>query len=236
MDSDLGWIPDWVRQGHARFVRTVELNLFELPLDGNGIRSRLAVGSSIFREEDCAVVWRGLEKRGITESAVAYHLLLDAANARHEIPPQEAIPASDRRERGERMSVHASALRSELVELSGWDEDRLTGHLPAEWTPALGYHIEANARGDFSVSPATLLFTLRDIENAARAWAQSSPAVYRPNDESAQRVYFARRMTRHFLSLCGSPLRAQTAALIRCLFDDNTDAAAVAKLAPWSSG
>jgi hypothetical protein len=236
VSSDLSRIPDWVQQGYARFVRMVELNLFESPLDGDGIRRRLAVGSSIIQEQDCAVVWRSLETRGITEAAVAHHLLLDAANARHEIPPQEAIPASKRRERGMYMVEHASALRSELEKLSGWNEDRLTGYLPVEWTPALGYHIEANARGDFLMSPAILISTLRDIENAARNWAQSLPAVYRSNDESAQRVYFARRMTHHFLSLCGSPLRVQTAALIRCLFCDSTDAAAVAKLAPLPSG
>lgn len=70
------------------------------------------------------------------------------------------------------------------------------------------------------------------IEEGANAWSQTVPAIYRPGETGAARLYFVRRLSNYFKESYGTPLREATAALTRCLFDCDMDAVTVAKLAP----
>jgi hypothetical protein len=184
-------------------------------------------------------------------------VLAAACFAREGANPHERIPASERTSRGNRIARLTADLRAELDATRrgpyGWLPEVIARSIrdAADATVAnspLVEELEVRAgRGDDglngskyrNVSAHVAHFVtdhdypaLSAIERGAANWSRSMPVLYRPNTDGSNRQYFIVMMTDHFRRFYGTPLRDATASLTRALFNDDTDAATVAKLAP----
>lgn len=169
----------------------------------------------------------------------------------------DVIPASKRKSQGQKIMQLARSLRSELEDVCRDDSVRSELQIGYEEMlrsfarQIISNYLDHTTTFVTKPEPDVLkdmekylyfslgqLLTGKDfialsaIERAGLAWGASSPSIYRPDDEGANRLYFMRLLTDFFRNRYGSPLREATAALTRCLFDCEVDAAMVAKLAP----
>lgn len=76
---------------------------------------------------------------------------------------------------------------------------------------------------------------LETIAQGSQMWKEfaSDPPLAKPNHKNADRLYFIRRMTSHFVRSYGRPLREVTLGLASIYFDcDDLEVAALSNLAP----
>jgi hypothetical protein len=201
----------------------------ERRLDADALR-RLSIGAAFFTE-----IW----------------------HARLGPRPDESVPKSKREKLGKQIADAAEKLRKSLLEIEDLvdlsddfhselervatriaknetsatqamaDQERLvtiSEHELDHDENVLHYGLMLAMSGDFAMLAA--------IERGARKWSTSKPVLYRPSDPTAPRTYFVIRLTSFFRRYFKSPLRAQTAAVTRVLFDCDIDSIAVTKLAP----
>lgn len=156
--------------------------------------------------------------RTVLVAAVTYSLWRDEA---------VMFPASERRRLTAPIKRHARLLWESLSSAERIGE--ATTPLFREITKCLEQRGVIDGR-----TRAPILQCLDAIVEGATTWGASSPLVGQPKAGNAERLYFVRRMTEAFRAWFGPehPMREQVAALTRCIFDCELDAATVRKLAP----
>ena len=211
--------------------------------------------------QDCECVWRAIEKRinrtvpepGLRDEAllpavpltpawldyllrhtpqpmpgVSPYIIVLATVALYAEWTDEAVmlPAAERRRIAGSIANHARALHDALSSAGG------LGKATVPLFHDIGENIKKRElfRADATILP--LFECLDAIAEGAAKWGASLPLVGQPRATGAKRLYFVRRMTKAFRAVFGSPLREQVAALTRCVFECEMDAATVRKLAP----
>lgn len=198
----------------------------------------------------CRCVWTAIESR-FDEGAVRtiFDVIDDAAEG--PAGSHAEVPHAVRRSLGNKVARLSGALRDALREVAesarssqgnmiGEDS---TGRLPLEmWSPLERaiHNIAESHLGREVPFPVSVAFSkvsrgfdsvLAGLEVGGARWAETRPVVTaRGNDP--RRLYFIREMTRWFRQFFSTPLREQVAALTRCIYECDMDAATVAKLAP----
>lgn len=260
MDEKPEWVNDWAWGQYLIFVRRwTGLGPGGMtPSKSNMLESARRVMFS----ESCASIWKGLAKRKTYDPYIGedyppvYALLVNIGMALRGPSELENIPKSQRKSGGEKMIGLIRSLRKEFSSIVSHDELPEAFVHPAEvkadavvkafYSSGFEEAFSSMKKGPdqrsfdeklvkegafFSILMA--LNALDAWEEGAIAWSESSPAIYRPNSEGANRAYFVRRVTDYFFSAYRTPFREHTLALCCVFFDCATlDASSIAKLAP----
>lgn len=201
----------------------------------------------------CRCVWLAVDRR-YEEGAIRQ--TLDVIDAAAEGPrgSHPDMPHAQRKLIGKRVARLSGELSEALRDLSAAASQILYERgleLPLEIRVPLdsaliaaaesGKKLYASGRNGFELSMQEFVLATsiaRDFDAALDAiragslkWAATRPEVT-AKGQSPRRLYYVRELTRHFRARFGTPLREQVAALTRCAFDCEMDAATVAKLAP----
>lgn len=155
---------------------------------------------------------------------------------------EDKIPAATRRAQGKTIARLASELSAALFESQfkdgTWPHPLSYGAMHSAFHTTAGHGYDRlsgwlkQATYDPEDAMNQLLDALRATAVAGEAWASWESVVSRPNDPNASRLRFIREVSEFFRRMYDSPLRDCVAALTRCLFKCEMDAATVAKLAP----
>lgn len=260
MDERPEWVIDWAWGQYLIFVR--RWTGFG-PGGLTSLKSHMLDSARrVMFSESCASVWNGLAKRKTYDHFTTedfppiYALLVNIGMALRGPSDLENIPKSQRKSGGKKMVDLIRGLRKEFSSIVSHDElPELFVHPAEKKADAVvkayyssGFELAflsmkkgPNERSfdEKLVKEGSLFSILMAInaldawEEGAIAWSKSSPALYRPNSEGADRAYFVRRVTDHFFSAYRTPFREHTLALSSVFFDCTTlDASAIAKLAP----
>lgn len=278
MDAKPSWVPDWAWDEYLGFIRGQERWASVPSMHGGTVGEHMKVAAlAIFLDKGCEVIWAPLAKRrahhkrrwveqqkGLPDGyecgseSIVVSLLFAVAVAMRGPPPHALTPASQRKERGNRIARLADELWQELAAsaIAGWglpvevdeaversarasvpafmrNEEEL--HVtyrgePAHWDASQSnFALRAIA---YALSPSAGFPALQALKKGGLDWANSEPTLYRPNDPNAARLYFVRAITFFFKEHFGGPLREVTAAITRCLFEGDIDGHTVAKIAP----
>lgn len=276
MDTKPDWVPEWVWSEYLSFVRKYS-RWAKLPGDSSKTGTRmLEIARLVIFDKNCAVIWPALERRSevaqstwieLNKGLPEYvrrgdphqiiSLLTEVALAARGPSPDEVIPATARKLKGERIARLASELRREVTSIIpdgncpriffnayGDTADSVCDDV-VETCKLLTERIENSAppseeleevrfagRNGFLYGISGDFPALVAIEQAAIAWSQSEPVIYRPNDANASRLYFIRRISNYFRVRYHTPLREATAALTRQIFSCEIDVATITKLSP----
>jgi len=260
MDERPDWVPDWGWDEYLRFVRKWSGWVNHHGNFADTGQLILEVGKKVVFERECAKLWRAIGRRSpdaCKNSNIVHGVLMRIVFALKGPAADEIVPARERKERGTRIARMALDLQQEMMNLSSsgviprsfaeaffngaeivstqvrgsYDEfENVFGKIPLS-AEALD-EIQFSARDGFLAGLKGNFPALTALAAGAKTWMNSEPAIYRPNDPGAKRLYFLRQMTSYFRSIYGTPLRDATASLANLFFDGNLDAATVAKLAP----
>lgn len=195
----------------------------------------------------CACVWDAVDRR-FSEGATRF--IFDGIQTATEGPngSHALTPHAVRKQGGKRIARISRELREAIQEVALArtlkEYPTTMGELPLE----IGYVVRQSLddicasrltaeKLDSGVSFAlggivdNLNKVLEGLERGAVAWSLTRPEV---NEKSSDpfRLFFIRDMTRNFRAVFDTPLREQVAALTRCLYRSEIDAATIAKLAP----
>lgn len=245
----MGKKPDWVpvRIWSLWLEHRDTNDLWQPCLDApDDIHPRPETGKAI-HDLGCKCVWKALDRR-FDENTVRQifddiqEATLGANDSHAETP--HAI-RSRLGGRAARLSLSLRGVIEEIAdarteERSAWGTDML----PLEISEPLNQVIRelVNCRsGDRHMSPEdyfalssiaeNIAVVLEALRVGATSWASSHPAVTQKGGDPA-RVYFVRKMTKVFRESFKTPLRAQVAALTRCLYPGDMTESNVARLAP----
>lgn len=210
------------------------------------IHPRPAVEQAI-KSEDCKCVWASLDRR-YDEGAV--RIIFDAIQAATEGPAgsHALTPHAFRKKSGKQIARLARELRASMEELSAartfMDYPPAFSGLPLEIAIGIATVIdeivkermmgkELSFQERYAVSGITdnLVPLLTALEQGALRWSATRPEITEKGSNPF-RLHFIRCMTKTFRDTFNSPLREQVAALTRCIYACDMDAATVAKLAP----
>lgn len=206
-------------------------------------------------DADCSCVWFAIERR-FDEGAARW--IFDEIDFATEGPcgTHAETPHAVRNQLGEKVARLSGSLRDVLRQVAEaasmppnqWDRDlRLPNELSVPLSTAVtklarsGKALYASGKKSTELSmhesvlvagiARNLDVVLDALAAAGVAWALTRPEITAKGSDP-RRLYYVRELTRLFRRLFKTPLRAQVAALTRCAYGCDIDAATVAKLAP----
>jgi hypothetical protein len=203
----------------------------------------------------CGCVWLAIERRFDEGAARSIFDAIDFA-AQGPCGSHAETPHAVRDRLGKKVARLSGNLRDALRELAEaatmppgkWDPHlRLPNELSVPLTTVTtalaesGKALYASRKSDaeLSMQESVLIsgiarnfdVVLDALEAAGTKWASTRPEVTAKGSDP-RRLYYIRELTRLFRQHFNTPLREQVAALTRCVYDCDMDAATVAKLAP----
>ena len=192
-------------------------------------------------------LWSSMEKRGINSDYREYGLLamllrgIDAG--RQGFTGDLRLPYGKRSQIAKKIDQQAARLFKQLADLDkslGVFPDIMIRYLEAAHSQALDDSDSLTWRHSLErsrpPSRAPLQRTLKHLSAiaiAAKAWGDVPQILVKPGDANADRLFFIRRLTDHFIMVYRTPLRQQTFAITSALFPcDDIKAEDLSRLAP----
>ncbi|MEO9078675.1 MAG: hypothetical protein ABI268_05120 [Rhodanobacter sp.] len=248
VESKPEWVPEriwgiWLIHKDTNFIWE---NCADVP---EYIEPRTATQKAIL-DPECRCVWEAMESRKADEGAV--RMIFDAIGEARLGPAAcyAETPHSVRYRLGKKIARLSGSLRETLLEVSRISAvNHRTGMaLPNALSVPLSRAIFAHAQAQkasfvwlakLDAHECTGLLNIESnlnvvldaLEAASAAWASTRPEITAKGSDP-RRLHFIREMTRWFRQFFNTPLREQVAALTRCVYECDMNAATVAKLAP----